>query len=117
MTNENLKEPTHAYETVKDLITSRHTFRSFQSKEIPEEILRDAFALAQLTPSNNNLQTWRAVVVRGEALTNLKNELQLAWAQGWPVLPPIPDEKHSERLFTASIWGSVEMITRRGTKR
>ena len=106
MTNENLKEPTHAYETMKDLISSRHTFRSFQSKEISEEVLRDAFALAQLTPSNNNLQTWRAVVVRGEALTNLKKELRLAWAEGWPVLPPIPDEYlHLKEAFGASFYG------------
>ena len=95
-----------AYETVKELISSRHTFRNFQSKEISDEVLRDAFALAQLTPSNNNLQTWRAVVVRGEALKNLKKELQMAFTQGWPVLPPIPDEyMHLKEAFGESFYG------------
>ena len=102
----NHKDITQAYETVKELISSRHTFRGFQSNEIPEGVLKDAFALAQLTPSNNNLQTWRAVVVRGEALTNLKKELQLAFVQGWPVLPPIPDEyMHLKEAFGASYYG------------
>jgi nitroreductase len=95
-----------AYETVKDLISGRHTFRKFQGKEIPVEVLRDAFALAQLTPSNNNLQTWRAVVVRGKALAALKQELQAAWAQGWPVLPPVPEGyMHLKEAFGASFYG------------
>ena len=99
-------ETTEGYKTIKDLITGRHTSRKFESKEIPEDVLKDAFALAQLTPSNNNLQTWRAIVVRGVALTNLKKELQVAWSQGWPVLPPIPDEyMHLKEGFGASFYG------------
>lgn len=94
------------YETVRDLITGRHTFRRFQSTEIPQEILGDAFALAQLSPSNNNLQPWRAIVVRGEALTNLKKELHLAWTEGWPILPPVPDDYvYLKEAFGSSYYG------------
>ena len=111
MPNDN--DTNQAYETVKELISGRHTFRKFQDKEIPEEVLRDAFALAQLTPSNNNLQTWRAVVVRREALTNFKKELQAAWAQGWPVLPPVPKGyMHLKEGFGASFYGKHLKIGR-----
>ncbi len=47
-----------------EVIISRKSVRSFQDKEIPEEILNNMMEAARLSPSFQNRQCWRFVVVR-----------------------------------------------------
>lgn len=46
------------------VIISRKSVRSFRDKEIPEEILNNMMEAARLSPSFQNRQCWRFVVVR-----------------------------------------------------
>ena len=47
-----------------DVILSRKSVRSFQDKDIPEEILNNMIEAARLAPSFQNRQCWRFIVVR-----------------------------------------------------
>jgi len=47
-----------------EVIISRKSVRSFQDKKIPEEILNNMMEVARLSPSFQNRQCWRFVVVR-----------------------------------------------------
>ena len=47
-----------------DVILSRKSVRSFQDKDIPEEILNNMIEVARLSPSFQNRQCWRFIVVR-----------------------------------------------------
>ena len=49
-----------------EVIISRKSVRSFQDKEIPEKILNDMMEAARLSPSFQNRQCWRFVVVRNK---------------------------------------------------
>jgi len=57
-----------------EVIISRKSVRSFQYKEIPEEVLNVMMEAARLSPSFQNRQCWRFVVVRDK---NIINELAL----------------------------------------
>ncbi len=48
------------------VIISRKSIRSFQNKEIPEEVLNDIMEAARLSPSFQNRQCWQFVVVQNK---------------------------------------------------
>ena len=53
-----------------ELIISRKSVRSFQEKEISQEILNNMMEAARLSPSFQNRQCWRFIVVRDRKIIN-----------------------------------------------
>ena len=51
-----------------EVIISRKSVRSFQDKEISEEILYNMMEAARLSPSFQNRQCWRFVIVRDKSI-------------------------------------------------
>lgn len=51
-----------------EVIISRKSVRSFQEKEISEEILNNMMEAARLSPSFQNRQCWRFIVVRDKKI-------------------------------------------------
>ena len=47
------------------VVKQRHSTRMFLPKPVPRELLEEAVALAQLAPSNSNIQPWNVVFVAG----------------------------------------------------
>jgi nitroreductase len=62
----------------EESIRSRRSVRGFLPKEVPDATLKDVFQLAQLTPSNCNVQPWLPHVVSGETLLLLRESLVTA---------------------------------------
>ncbi len=48
----------------QEVLQNRHAIRNFDSKEIPEETIREIIELAELAPSAGNIQAYTVVVVR-----------------------------------------------------
>jgi nitroreductase len=48
----------------EDVIFTRKSIRSFSEREIPEEVLQKMFKAAQVSPSAQNKQCWRFIVVK-----------------------------------------------------
>lgn len=57
-----------------DVINTRKSVRSFSREDIPVAYLNEMFTAAQLSPSFQNRQCWRFVVVKDE---NIRSELAL----------------------------------------
>lgn len=51
-----------------EVIISRKSVRSFKNKEIPEEILNNMMEAARLSPSFQNRQCWRFIIVRDKKI-------------------------------------------------
>ncbi|MCK5051196.1 MAG: nitroreductase family protein [Candidatus Cloacimonetes bacterium] len=51
-----------------EVLISRKSVRSFRDKEIPEDILNNMMEAARLSPSFQNRQCWRFIVVRDKDL-------------------------------------------------
>ncbi|WP_228038153.1 nitroreductase family protein [Nostoc sp. LEGE 12450] len=58
-------------QTIKD----RHSTRKFLSQPVPRALLDEALALAQLAPSNSNIQPWRLVFAQGGCRDRLQEAL------------------------------------------
>ena len=53
---------------VLEIIRKRQSVRSYQDKEIPEEILQEILEAGRLAPSASNRQSWKFIVVKDEHL-------------------------------------------------
>ena len=73
--------------TLDDAVRLRRSVRGFLPCEVPEETLREVFALAQLAPSNCNVQPWTPHVVSGAPLRALADALVEAARAGMPIDP------------------------------
>lgn len=60
------------YTEVLKVLKERRSIRSYQKKEIPDEVIRDIIDCARFAPTARNLQPWKFVVVTDE---NLRNKL------------------------------------------
>ena len=57
---------------VLEVIKKRQSVRSYQDKEIPEEILRQVLEAGRLAPSASNRQDWKFIVVKDGDLKDKK---------------------------------------------
>ncbi|HEY4095418.1 MAG TPA: nitroreductase [Baekduia sp.] len=86
----------------EQLIRARRSTRAFRPDPVPRDRLDAIFALASRSPSNANMQPWRAEVVSGATRDRLSAELLAAMAEGrWspdvPEDPEIYEPHHVER--------------------
>ncbi|GGP42253.1 nitroreductase [Shewanella algicola] len=58
--------------SIESILKNRHSVRAFQDKPVPENVLKQIFASAQLSPSNCNVQPWQSCVVSGSTKDKLK---------------------------------------------
>jgi nitroreductase len=83
-------------------IRERHSIRMFLPEQpVPRALVDEALALAQLAPSNSNIQPWRMVFATGPARARLV-EAPLEAAHRWPPnIPPLPEsfQHYFERIL------------------
>jgi nitroreductase len=77
------------------LLHLRRSVRGFTPEAVPEDIIRRVFELAQLAPSNCNVQPWRAFVASGEAKDRLRATLT---EQVRNQVPGNPDYQYNDRF-------------------
>ena len=90
-------------------IRERHSTRMFLPKRpVPRALADEALGLAQLAPSNSNIQPWRLVFASGPACDRLVEALLEAAHRGPPNIPPLPESfKHFRRELGAEVYGSM----------
>jgi len=65
----------HSEMTLVEAIKQRRSVRGFLDKPVPEDILRQVFEMAQLAPSNCNIQPWKAYVATGALCDSLRAQM------------------------------------------
>jgi nitroreductase len=70
-----------------DAIRQRRSVRGFLPDAIPDEVLQQVFELAQLAPSNCNVQPWKVFVATGDLRNRLSAEMQRRVMAGVPANP------------------------------
>ena len=58
-----------------DSVYARHSVRGYLDKEVPQEILNRVFEVAQMAPSNCNVQPWKVYVASGELKERLQKQM------------------------------------------
>lgn len=100
-----------------EAVRSRRSVRGFLPREVPAATLREVLELAQLTPSNCNVQPWLVHVVSGETLKHLREALVSAASSGLATNPDFPADirrftgLHRERQIDAAVqlYGAMEI--------
>ncbi|MDG2278512.1 MAG: nitroreductase [Pseudomonadales bacterium] len=81
--------------SLRDAVLGRHSIRGFQSKSVPDALLKEVFELAQWSPSGTNQQPWQVYVASGETLERLRAEFVRRTKEK---VPANPDYKGKGRL-------------------
>lgn len=71
--------------TLEQCVRGRHSTRFFKKDLVPLNVVRECLCLAQLAPSNSNVQNWRMAIATGQARDRIVESLQ--------VRTSFPDEK------------------------
>lgn len=73
--------------TLVDAIRARRSVRGYLPDPIPSDVLNRIFELAQLAPSNCNVQPWKVYVATGSLRDRLSAEMQRRVKEGVPANP------------------------------
>lgn len=73
--------------SLADALRSRRSVRDFLDKPVPEDTLKAIFELAQLAPSNCNIQPWKVFVASGEVRDELRRRMVEKVTAGVPMEP------------------------------
>ncbi|MEK7794393.1 MAG: nitroreductase [Candidatus Hydrogenedentota bacterium] len=68
-------ETTPATVSLEEAIRARRSVRGFLDKPVPQDVLEQVFALAQLAPSNCNIQPWKVLVASGAKRDRVRQRL------------------------------------------
>ncbi|MFP2924022.1 nitroreductase [Pyxidicoccus sp. 3LG] len=92
----------------EDLVRSRRSSRRFLPTPIPRELITEALSLAQLAPSNSNIQPWRLFLAEGERIERLRTALMAEVKANPRELAPLPASFRSHRReLGAIVYGSM----------
>lgn len=87
--------------TIDEVVARRRSVRGYLPDEVPEEMLRDVFARAQLAPSNCNIQPWITHVLSGASLRALGRKMVAAAEAGIPPDPDFVADRRFEGVYRA----------------
>lgn len=79
----------------EDVVKQRRSVRGFLPKPVPKEILHKVFTLAQLAPSNCNIQPWTVSVASGDSCEQLRDKFVDAVRNG---VRPNPDHTRVDKF-------------------
>ena len=90
------------------VVRERHSTRMFLPKPVPRELVDEAVALAQLAPSNSNIQPWHVVFVSGPPRDRLVAAMLEEAKRRPPNIPPLPESfQHYRRELGAEVYGAM----------
>ncbi|QIW96789.1 hypothetical protein AMS68_002307 [Peltaster fructicola] len=94
-------------ESLEECIRARHSIRQYTNKAVPQELLLDSLALAQLAPSNSNIQNWRVHFASGAARDRIVEDMLVTAKLKGPNVPALPEHfKHFRSEFGHELYGA-----------
>ncbi|EKF74459.1 oxidoreductase [Alcanivorax hongdengensis A-11-3] len=100
--------------SLADALRQRRSVRGFQSRRVPQPTLEEVFGLAQLAPSNCNIQPWKVWVASGDVKDELSRRMVEKVSAGVPFapdyesLPRFQDEYRERQVECAmALYGSM----------
>jgi nitroreductase len=94
-------------------VLSRHSTRKFLPTTVPIEHVKESLSIAQHSPSNSNIQPWRALFISGTELNSLKVALLKVANEETPQIPPLPEAfRHYRSELGRDLFGKAMGIAR-----
>ena len=90
----------------EQLVRERNSTRQFLDKPVPQSLLDESLALAQLAPSNSNVQPWHLILATDARRDRLTQALLDVASVSVPNIPPLPDRfKHFRSELGRELYG------------
>ena len=104
-------------ESLEFCIRHRHSIRFYKPDPVPQETLHECLALAQLAPSNSNIQNWRMTIATGAARDRVVDALLDEAKKHGPNVPPLPEQfKHFRSELGHELYGDAGYAIPRSDK-
>lgn len=92
--------------TLEHYVRQRHSTRFYKDDVVPQNILQECLSLAQLAPSNSNIQNWRVAIATGHARDRMAESLLKEASKHGPDLRPLPEQfKRFRSEFGNALYG------------
>ena len=100
-----------------EAIKERHSTRLFLPKPVPRDLLDEALTLAQLAPSNSNIEPWHVVFVSGPPRDRLVAALLDEAKRQPPTGAALPEQfQHFRAELGSQIYGAMGICQRRQSR-
>jgi nitroreductase len=80
-------------------LQQRRSVRGYRPDPVPQVLLEEVFSLAQLAPSNCNIQPWKVFVASGEMRDELRRRMVENVSQGRPIQPDFEHLPNFEGVY------------------
>ncbi|MDR3616714.1 MAG: nitroreductase family protein [Candidatus Obscuribacterales bacterium] len=91
---------------IDETIKARHSIRKFLPRPVPKDLLFECLELAQLAPSNSNIQPWRLFIAAGAERDRLQEALLAVAREKAPNVPALPEHfTHFRSELGAQVYG------------
>ncbi|WP_415392100.1 nitroreductase family protein [Paracoccus sp. SJTW-4] len=87
--------------SIDEAVAGRRSVRGYLPDEVPQDRLRELLALAQMAPSNCNIQPWITHVLSGPSLRSLGDKMVAAAEAGIPPDPDFSADRKFEGVYRA----------------
>lgn len=85
--------------SLAEALRRRRSVRGFRPDPVPRAVMEEIFSLAQLTPSNCNIQPWKAFVASGSARDELRRRMVDQVTRGVPIRPDFEHLPNFEGVY------------------
>lgn len=85
--------------SLAEALRQRRSVRGFLPDPVPQAVLDEVFGLAQLAPSNCNIQPWRVLVASGELRDALRARMVERVTRGEPIAPDFDHLPNFEGVY------------------
>ena len=85
--------------SLAEALRRRRSVRGFRPDPVPPAVLEEVFGLAQLAPSNCNIQPWKAFVASGPVRDELRRRMVDQVSRGVPIRPDFEHLPHFEGVY------------------
>jgi len=82
-----------------EALRQRRSVRGYRPDPVPQAVLDEVFGLAQLAPSNCNIQPWKVFVASGAMRDELRNRMVEHVTKGDPVQPDFEHLPNFEGIY------------------
>ena len=85
--------------SLAEALHQRRSVRGYRPDPVPQAVLDEVFGLAQLAPSNCNIQPWKVFVASGAMRDELRNRMVAHVTKGDPVQPDFEHLPNFEGVY------------------
>lgn len=85
--------------SLAEALRQRRSVRGFLPEPVPQAVLDEVFGMAQLAPSNCNIQPWRVLVASGELRDALRARMVERVTAGEPIEPDFDHLPNFEGIY------------------